>query len=592
MGERLSRHRYSLVASFAHSEPRSNVPALTCYKLHETLHGRVPEDLDDYIDVEEQQPTIYGPVDGDNFVAKLYVTVGPPHLPGWAGFVRDGFNSASKTLGEVPAEDTFEPLRLPLTSSVGAAIVLKLVPEGYIFAFTFGVSGRFLLKHEAWRRGYGLRTALNLIYPRMGVGGGTGRLVAVDAKRRGGEVIRSRQQASRVTTFESFDVDKIRDLVGGATGEPYDHRWGRRISGTDPLNFAADCDFVGLGKLCRDLTEAHDRDDYKDRFAWLDSIRPIHDPELLSQIQDYLVGELLTGPVDDLDLAPPEIVDWPRIIGFRYHYDAHKKFTRPDLQLTIYRDNLFYYEDDLDSIDVEYFRRKSILALDADGHTVHRWSVWRCLTGEFRFDGITYIIDEGEIFEVSSDYLANLNNNLSRLPMREDLGWPTATPTMSEDSYNRAVATALSPAMLMDKRLVKSRMRTTPVEVCDILTASHELIHAKLKLGSRDLSHLFSQGFVSATLLQSDSVFREATHQKIKELGGGKDFDFFDVTSLQAAEFEIIYVIIAPWRGRSPAEALPFFSKVNLLRTAEDLVNRGFKVALVRIDTSPKRQRS
>src|SRR5205809_3797391 len=164
--------------------PRSNVPALTCYRLHETLLGRVPEDLDDYIDLEEQQPTIYGPVDRGDFVAKLYVSVGPPHQPGWAGFVLDGFNNASKGPGAVPTEDTHEPLQFPLTSSVGAAIVLNLVPEGYVFAFTFGVTGRFLLKHEAWRRGYGLQTALNLIYPRVGVQGGTGRLVAVDAKRR------------------------------------------------------------------------------------------------------------------------------------------------------------------------------------------------------------------------------------------------------------------------------------------------------------------------------------------------------------------------------------------------------------------------
>ena len=48
----------------------------------------------------------------------------------------------------------------------------------------------------------------------------------------------SRQQASRATTFEAFDVDKIRDLVGGATGEPYDHKWGKRVSGTDQLSFA------------------------------------------------------------------------------------------------------------------------------------------------------------------------------------------------------------------------------------------------------------------------------------------------------------------------------------------------------------------
>jgi uncharacterized protein (TIGR04141 family) len=257
------------------------------------------------------------------------------------------------------------------------------------------------------------------------------------------------------------------------------------------------------------------------------------------------------------------------------------------MRLTHYRDNLLRHEADLESVDVDYFRRKSIRALDADGNEVHRWSVWRCLTGGFQFKDSTYVIDEGEIFEVSSDYLTSLDESLSRLPLREDLPWPKATAQMNEDSFNNATAKALAPALLLDKKLVNSRMQTTPVEVCDVLTASHQLIHAKLKFGSRDLSHLFSQGFVSATLLQSDSIFREATQKKIKELGGGEDFGFFDAMSLQASLFEVIYVIVAPWRGRSPAQALPFFSKINLLRTAEELVNRGFQVSLARIDTSP-----
>lgn len=91
---------------------------------------------------------------------------------------------------------------------------------------------------------------------------------------------------------------------------------------------------------------------------------------------------------------------------------------------------------------------------------------------------------------------------------------------------------------------------------------------------------------MSATLLQSDSVFRDATHKKIKELGGDGSFDFFNAASLQAPDFEIIYVIVAPWSGRPLSDALPFFSKVNLLRTMEDLINRGFRVAVARVDTS------
>ena len=61
--------------------------ALTCYRLHDALRGRVPDDLDEFIDIEEQSLEIYGPVDQGDFVAKLYVNVGSPHQPSWGGFI-------------------------------------------------------------------------------------------------------------------------------------------------------------------------------------------------------------------------------------------------------------------------------------------------------------------------------------------------------------------------------------------------------------------------------------------------------------------------------------------------------------------------
>lgn len=427
---------------------------------------------------------------------------------------------------------------------------------------------------------------MNLIYPR-GAGGSAGKLVAVDAKKRSGDTIRSRQQASKATTFEAFDLDKLRDLVGGATGRPYDRRWGTRITGADPLTFAADTDFAGLGKLCRELTEAHDRDDYRDSFGWLDAIRPITDPALMAAIQDHLVQRLKVGDIADLDIAPPEIIDWARVDGFKYHFDQ-RGVRRPDIRLSLYIAGLLHSESDPDVIDLTYLQRKSIQAIDSDNHEAYRWSVWRCLCGEFEFQNKTYVVDEGEIFEVSTDYLQELNEAMARIPNREDLAWPSASPTLDEDDFNDAAANALAPSVLMDKQLVKGRMQTTTVEVCDVLTAGKRLIHVKRHLGSRDLSHLFSQGFVSANLLQSDAAFRRETHKKVKTLSTDDAFNFFDVDNLNASDFEVIFVIVAAWCGRSIIDAMPFFSKVNLKRTVEDLINRGFKVGIARVDTGPE----
>lgn len=118
------------------------MPSFTVYRLHNMLGGRAPEDLDDFIDLEDQQPAIYGPADQGDFRAKLYVSIGPPTTPVWTAFVRSGFNE----LGDFPT-----------TRSIRAVIVLQLIPENEYSALSFGVTGRYLLKQEAWQRSYGYR---------------------------------------------------------------------------------------------------------------------------------------------------------------------------------------------------------------------------------------------------------------------------------------------------------------------------------------------------------------------------------------------------------------------------------------------------
>jgi uncharacterized protein (TIGR04141 family) len=545
--------------------------SFTCYRLRDTLGGAAPADLDDFIE-EEERPRIYGPQNMGDFIAKLYVSQNAPHNPPWEGFIRSGFEAIDD---------------MPLVTSTGAAVVLALQPENLHFAFTFGTLGRFLLKQDAWERGYGLRTALNLIYPRDD-SGSSGKLVAVDAKRRSGNVMRSRRQASKATSFEAFDVDKVRDLVGGATGTPCDRKWGRRITGGDALHFDLDTQFGELGKLCRSLQEAHDRDDYTDKFGWIDRIHPIHDPILLQQVEQHLAGRLAEGDITDLDLATPEIVDWSAITGFRYHFEARKGFWHPVLRIQDYLSGLAHaggWPEAPDELDAAFLRRRHVLAVDGDNRPVYKWPVWRCLSGGFEFNCATYIIDEGDIFSISQDYLSELNESIAAVPLRTDIPWPSTTPSMSEDEFNKKATDSISAALLMDKKLVSAASQTTPIELCDILTAAGDLIHVKRHFGSSDLSHLFSQGFVSARLIQEDKAFRKAADEKIASLTKDPSFRFFETSSLRTEDFEIVYVIVAPWKGRTLAQALPFFSKINLERTVQELANKGYQVSLSPVDT-------
>jgi len=201
---------------------------------------------------------------------------------------------------------------------------------------------------------------------------------------------------------------------------------------------------------------------------------------------------LRAGQTEDLEIGPPSIVDWDRIRGFRLPSD-NRTMSRPEMRLEdLIRalDRSGYLAD----LDLPFMRKSSIIAVDGDGTSVERWPLWRCLVGTFIIDDTTYVLDDGDFWAVSAEFQQRLDEEIDAIP---EVAWlPAAGATMREDAYNAHVASVSAGCLLLDKRLITVSTKTTPVELCDLLTADRRLVHVKRHLGSRDLSHLFSQGAV------------------------------------------------------------------------------------------------
>lgn len=535
---------------------------LTIYALNPTVDGQVADDFDVFVDSEGHQLVPHGPVSGDGFESMLYMSRSIPREPPWSPFLRDG---------------GYSDLNITSAPAVGVVLIVRLdePPKGY-FAFTFG-SGRYLLRNDAWQRAYGLRTALNLIYP-----AGESRankLVSVDAKRVSGEPVRSRHQAAHATAFETFDLDLFRDLLNRATGKPADpDRWGVRVTGGDALNFGTNRSFGALGTICREVEQAHELRDYREHFAWLDHVRPVAEPDQIEQLEQTVADMLRTNAAQNFDLAPPEIVDWAVVDSFRFHYQSRTQTNHPELRLRDYLAGL----KDLAQIDPGFLHRHKIRGIDASGASGPEWSVWRCLTGEFDFNGTTFVLDEGQFYVVEPEFMQQIDNDLAMLPESE-VALPDAAPAQREKDYNIAAVGALQgQAILMDRELVRVDDRTEPVEVCDLLSESRQLVHVKRHFGSSDLSHLFAQGLISAQLLQESSPFRVAAQDKISKVSADPRFHILNLDGITTSDFEVVYAVVGPWNGRG-LEALPFFSKINLRGTARQLQIRGFRVAFRRV---------
>lgn len=323
------------------------MPALTCYRIRPFVDGAVVSDFDTLLADEAASRVVRSPaLRRPGFTAVVYSAPTQTHVPGWAAFLQQGF--ADLALGR--------------SGSPSALLVVRIRDPRYrrrsvLFAFAFGPMGRHLLRADAYERGYGLRASLNLMYPRGA--DDSARLRAVDSKRRGPTVLRSRDQSSDLADFEVFDVNRLRDVVSKAHGLPADHAsWGRRVGGGDSVTLSSDITIGEIGRLCRDIETASRRVDYNDRFSWIDDLQPVTDPIIRPELEEAVVADLRAGDTTRVSLAPPEIVDWDQVVGFRFHFDrpqgrARAAVIRPDLRLLDYLTGLFRSLDP-DELDAEW----------------------------------------------------------------------------------------------------------------------------------------------------------------------------------------------------------------------------------------------
>lgn len=553
---------------------------LIIYAIRDKIAG-APVTTYDQVLNPDKDVTEYGPVDLGEFSAKLFVNSSGDRRPPWAAYLESGFGD----IDEILASDTFSAL-----------LVLKVKYRRPIFfALSFGYSGRFLLRRDAFKRAYGLRTALNLLYPASLAVTSTdyAPIRSITARTVSANTLHTLRQTDRSASFEQFGVDIQRDLLGAVTGIPHDKKhWGPTVSGSDALYLAVPTPFTELGAKCREAETASRRKDYRSRFSWIDNVVAIEDPVLQQALWATLLDHLRAKTAEDLELVVPAIVDWNAIDRFLV---TSANIDAPSISIDAYLDGLDS-KGRLPKLTIDDLRGPNrLVILDGNANIIDEWPLSECLSGQLTYRGKTYLVSGGEFFSVNADYLDELDRMIGEIP-ESARQLPPAPESTPETAYITMARDASQDLLLLHTATINLDNRTTPIEICDLLSNRGEFIHVKRKLGSSSLSHLFSQGYVSAELLVANSQFRQMASARISDTeearaaelglhGAPRTFSNIIQDPFLASQAEIVYAIHAPWAGRSLSQALPFFSKVNLRRHSEDLKRMGYRVSHLRIQT-------
>lgn len=195
-----------------------------------------------------------------------------------------------------------------------------------------------------------------------------------------------------------------------------------------------------------------------------------------------------------------------------------------------------------------------------------------------------FFLMDGGWFEIGADYVRASRAAISRLfPAAPTISIPpwSLTERRTEYDYNCFVeAWSRGQYLCLDKnRAVRDPLGPrSPVEICDLLGPGGELVHVKRAEGSAPLSHLFSQGLVSAqSLVAGPPTVLETFVKTVAALPHSRSLpaDFKPV--------KVVYAVLMP-KGRllTPDTLFPF-SQATLAHAARILGTYGINVEVVGI---------
>lgn len=469
---------------------------------------------------------------------RLAVMAKPALVPGWVEFVS----------GALP-----DPLVGVSNQGSGAALLLEV--DDRVLAFTFG-RGRNLIDPAKIEDGFGLRVTLNAVDP--------AKVRAVDSRSFEDLVIHLSRQSSRNAELGSFAIDDSRDVLSAVAGVPRDATLGTRIAGSDGVAVSTDRTIEDLGELAHRLLELRADDAYKAAFGFIDQVRQVGSASLIERL-DTALDRALENKLETVSMAPPQRVDYEDVAGYLYPHER-RDVVNPHSDISL-ADYLVAIGGTTDVSRLKTDRVRLISATtEAAGP---EWKAFNCIVFETRLDERAFVLSNGTWFEVAVDFVTDVEERLRHVPIR-DLGLPEGRVNESETAYNRRAAGELTGAALLDIVPFRPRGARTPIEIADI-AIGHRLVHIKRRTSSSTLSHLYAQGRTAAETLKADPSVRAALRTRL-EAEGHPMADLLGGDRLTPGAIEITYVILTDHPATLPS-GLPFFSKLNLVRSREYLEN-------------------
>lgn len=452
-------------------------------------------------------------------------------------------------------------------SSASGLYITKVIHEGknIYFGISFG-HGWQMFKDGVIVEQFGIKTTLSIIKDEI---------KKIEKKNFKNGLKDVSEQLGKVGSVADFGFDVEQDIMRAVVGEAENQElFGKNVIGKDAISISIKKNIDEINNVLLELYKAYVSNKYKERFDWFDNFSSVNNKKLATDLDNKITEKINDDTKTDVIywLAIPEVIEWENTKCFKY--SARNNATEyQDIVFDDFKDSL--NGDQKTNITVDLLKSKKVQQIDANDQSIKEWSIYKCLYAEIDSNSEKYLLVNGKYYKVDATY-----KNKIEIEYGVDATFtlPDWEKNDHENIYNGKVATNDNAYQCLDGGVSQTNLiGKGKIEFADLVKSDKYLIHVKKYGSSSVLSHLFSQGLVSATLLLTDKSFRTEINNKLSTSHKSVVTD----TDPNPDEYTIVYAI-----GTSKNNLkLPFFSLVNYRNVKKQLMlYRYNKVLLVKIN--------
>ncbi|MCX8666292.1 TIGR04141 family sporadically distributed protein [Acetobacteraceae bacterium B3987] len=491
---------------------------------------------------------------GTDTVGTLYTDKSKEQFPTW---IENFFQEESYKLSNASL----------FSANVKAVLHIEINNQGNIHhILIFFGNGRHLLKNDSLEERFGLKVILNIIDPES--------LRSLDKTALGSASKRSREQVSKEGHLHEFGVDIEQDLLNSITAS-IDKKFldevktktkinlSKTVSGRDTIMLSGDIN-IGNIKSILPLIISKFLEETIEYFEWVNNVKEIRSKNREDELKNELIKKIEKKNYSNISLVPPSIIEWSDVKCFRYVKKKSKDIDSLDARSLF---ELF----SKDRNEIEEVFKKNIITISSSMDCINnKWNIYKCIYTEISINDSIYILSAGKWYEIKPSFIEKIDEDITRIYNDNTDYIPYNCQNYdNEQDYNEALAKHLGNAHCLDAKNIIHGGGHSRIEFCDIYT-DNKMIHVKRFTSSAQMSHLFSQGRVSAELLLNDSEFRQKVLDGLKKLNAPTSLS---KSKPNPRDYKIVFAIIG-----KEIKKLPLFSKITLRNTYNQLSNYGFTV--------------